>query len=678
MNISAPFIARPVATILLTFGVALAGAAAFNLLPVAPLPKIDVPAINVSANLPGASPEIMAATVATPLERHLGAIADVDDMTSSSSVGSTSIQLTFGIDRDIDGAARDVQAAIEAAHADLPSALTRNPTYRKVNSSQSPILTLALTSDVLTQGQIYDAADAVISQRLSQLTGVGVVNINGSALPAVRVELNPLALSKYGIGLQDVSAAISNANANSPKGSIEVKGLHYQIYSNDIASDAAQYRDLIIGSRNGAVIRLRDVAQIFDKEDGATENRRTYGLYNGKAAVTVQVFQQPGANVVEVVDEVKKVLPELEADIQPNGPINVEVIQDRSITIRGSLHQVEQTLVIAVLMVILVVYIFLNSFRAALIPAVVVPVSLTGTFGIMYLAGFSLDNFSLMALTIATGFVVDDAIVVMENTNRHIENGMQPTQAALLGSREVGFTVISMSLSLIAVFLPFQFLGGIAGRLFKEFTFTLSVAIMISLVISLTTTPMMCARLLGRDRDKKPNPFARGFSSGFESMRQGYERTLGFALNHPLLMMLSLLATIGLNVYLFTVIPGGFMPQQDTGQLQGGMRGDSTASFTMIKDKLQKVTKIIQNDPAVDSVAGSVGGGNGGCQCQFQRHSQTACRAQGLRRSGDRAAASAAEQGRRRDDIPAGRAGHARRRGRPLGQFPVPVHPARR
>jgi multidrug efflux pump len=616
VNISAPFIARPVATILLTIGVALAGGVAFNLLPVAPLPKIDVPAIFVSANLPGASPEVMAATVATPLERHLGAIADVDDMTSNSNVGSSNIQLTFGIDRDIDGAARDVQAAIEAAHADLPSALTRNPSYRKVNSSQNPIITVALTSDVFTQGQIYDAADAILTQRLSQINGVGVVNINGSALPAVRVELNPMALSKYGIGLQDVAAAISNANANSPKGAIEVGGLRYQIYTNDNAREAAQYRDLIIATRNGAVIRLSDVAQIFDKQDGATENRRTYGIYNGKASVTVQVFQQPGANIVQVVDAVRQELPELHID--PN--IRVEVVQDRSITIRGSLRQVEHTLVLAVLMVILVVYIFLNSFRAALIPAVVVAVSLYGTFGIMYLAGFSLDNFSLMAMTIATGFVVDDAIVVMENSIRHIENGMKPMQAALLGSREVGFTVISMSLSLVAVFLPFQFLGGIAGRLFNEFTVTLSVAILISLVISLTTTPMMCARLLGRDRPERANRLLRSFNSGFESVRTGYERTLGFALNHPLLMMLSLLMTIVLNVYMYTAIPKGFMPQQDTGQLQGGMRGDAAASFELIKGKLQQVTKIIQADPAVSTVAGSVGGGGfgGGASANFQ------------------------------------------------------------
>ncbi|HEY1410610.1 MAG TPA: efflux RND transporter permease subunit, partial [Rhodopila sp.] len=470
MNISAPFIRRPAATILLTAGVALSGAVAFMLLPVAPLPRIDVPAIFVSAQLPGASPEVMASTVATPLERHLGAIADVDDMTSSSSVGTSNIQLTFGVDRDIDGAARDVQAAIVAAHADLPSALTRNPSYRKLNSALFPVMAIAMTSDVLTQGQIYDAADAVISQRLSQIQGVGGVNVNGSALPAVRVEINPLSLTKYGIGLQDVRAAISNANANAPKCAIESDRLHYQIYTNDNAREAGPYRDLIIANRNGATVRLGDVATVLDMQDGATENIRTYGLYNGKPAVFVTVFQQPGANVIEMIDAVKAELPLLKSSIDPK--IDLVVTFDRSITIRASLRQVEQTLLLAVAFVILVVYIFLNSYRAALIPAMVVPVSLIGTFGAMYLLDFTLDNFSLMALTIATGFVVDDAIVVMENSTRHIENGVKPMQAALLGAREVGFTVISMSLSLVAVFLPFQFLGGIPGRLFKEFTVT--------------------------------------------------------------------------------------------------------------------------------------------------------------------------------------------------------------
>jgi multidrug efflux pump len=605
MNISAPFIRRPVATTLLTAGVALCGAVAFMLLPVAPLPRIDVPAIFVSAQLPGASPEVMASTVATPLERHLGAIADVDDMTSVSSVGSSNIQLTFGVDRDIDGAARDVQAAIVASHADLPSSLTRNPTYRKLNSALFPVMAIAMTSDVLTQGQIYDAADAVISQRLSQIDGVGGVNVNGSALPAVRVEVNPLSLSKYGIGLQDVRAAISNSNANAPKGAIESDRLHYQIYTNDNARDAAPYRNLIIANRNGSTVRLGDVATVLDMQDGATENIRTYGIYNGKPAVFVTVYQQPGANVIEMIDAVKAELPALKESIDPK--IDLIVTFDRSITIRASLRQVEQTLLLAVAMVILVVYIFLNSYRAALIPALVVPVSLIGTFGAMYLLNYTLDNFSLMALTIATGFVVDDAIVVMENTTRHIEAGMPRMSAALLGAREVGFTVVSMSLSLVAVFIPFMFAGGIVGRIFREFTVTLSVAIMISLVISLTTTPMMCSRLLGRGNPRPPTRFARAFEHWFERLRRGYERSLEWALDHRRIMVSLLLVTIALNVYLYVVIPKGFFPQQDTGQLQGGIRGDATSSFQLMKGKLQAVAKIIQDDPAVATVTGSVG-----------------------------------------------------------------------
>jgi multidrug efflux pump len=610
VNISAPFIHRPVATILLTVGVALCGGAAFMLLPVAPLPRIDVPAIFVSAQLPGASPEVMASTVATPLERHLGAIADVDDMTSSSSVGSSNIQLTFGVDRDIDGAARDVQAAIVAAHADLPSSLTRNPTYRKLNSALFPVMAIAMTSDVLTQGQIYDAADAVISQRLSQIQGVGGVNVNGSALPAVRVEINPLSLSKYGIGLQDVRAAISNSNANAPKGAIESDRLHYQIYTNDNARDAGPYRNLIIANRNGATVRLGDVATVLDMQDGATENIRTYGLYNGKPAVFVQVFQQPGANVIEMIDAVKAELPLLKSSIDPK--IDLVVTFDRSVTIRASLRQVEQTLVLAVAFVILVVYIFLNSYRAALIPAMVVPVSLIGTFGAMYLLGYSLDNFSLMALTIATGFVVDDAIVVMENTTRHIEAGMPRMSAALLGAREVGFTVVSMSLSLVAVFIPFMFAGGIVGRIFREFTVTLSVSILISLVISLTTTPMMCSLLLVREKDRKPSRFGAAFERGFSRLRRGYERTLDWALRHPRTIVLLLCATVGLNVYLYIAIPKGFFPQQDTGQLQGGIRGDAQSSFQMMKRKLQEVARIIQADPAVATITGSVGSGGFG------------------------------------------------------------------
>jgi len=610
MNLSAPFIARPVATTLLTLGVALSGAMAFSLLPVAPLPKIDAPAIFVSAQIPGASPEVMASSVATPLERHLGAIADVDDMTSTSSVGNTNIQLTFGIDRDIDGAARDVQAAIVAAHADLPSALTRNPSYRKLNSANFPVMQLAMTSDVLTQGQIFDAADAVISQRLSQLKGVGSVNVAGSALPAVRVELNPLALSKYGIGLQDIRAAISNANANAPKGAIETATLHYQIYTNDNARTAAEYRSLIIANRNNATVRLGDVAEVSDINDGATENIRNYGLYNGKPAVQVQVFQQPGANVIDVVDSVRAALPQLQQEIDPK--IDLAVTNDRSVTIRASLRQVERTLALAVFMVILVVYVFLRSARAALIPAVVVPVSLVGTFGAMYLLGYSLNNFSLMALTIATGFVVDDAIVVMENTTRHVEAGMPRLEAALQGAREVGFTVVSMSLSLVAVFIPFQLVGGIVGKLFKEFTVTLSVAILISLVVSLTTTPMMCARLAGRRPAHKLHRWGDSFERGFAAMTRGYQRSLAWALDHGPLMMLILLLTVGLNVYLYIVVPKGFLPQQDTGQLRGGIRGDAFSSFQLMKGKLRQVVDIIRADPAVATVVGSVGGGGGG------------------------------------------------------------------
>jgi multidrug efflux pump len=610
MNISAPFIHRPVATILLTAGVALCGAVAFMLLPVAPLPRIDVPAIFVSAQLPGASPEVMASTVATPLERHLGAIADVDDMTSSSSVGTSNIQLTFGVDRDIDGAARDVQAAIVAAHADLPSSLTRNPSYRKLNSALFPVMAIAMTSDVLTQGQIYDAADAVISQRLSQIQGVGGVNVNGSALPAVRVEINPLSLSKYGIGLQDVRAAISNANANAPKGAVESDALHFQIYTNDNARDAGPYRSLIIANRNGATVRLGDVATVLDMQDGATENIRTYGLYNGKPAVFVTVYQQPGANVIEMIDAVKAELPLLKSSIDPK--IDLVVTFDRSITIRASLRQVEQTLLLAVAFVILVVYIFLNSYRAALIPALVVPVSLIGTFGAMYLLDYTLDNFSLMALTVATGFVVDDAIVVMENTTRHIEGGMSRLSAALLGAREVGFTVVSMSLSLVAVFIPFMFAGGIVGKIFREFTVTLSVSILISLVISLTTTPMMCSLLLVRENRRDSSRIGRAFERGFGRLRANYERTLDWALHHPRTMMLLLCATIGLNIYMYIVIPKGFFPQQDTGQLQGGIRGDASSSFQLMKRKLQEVAAIIQADPAVSTVTGSVGGGGFG------------------------------------------------------------------
>jgi multidrug efflux pump len=610
MSLSGPFIARPVATTLLTMGIALAGIMAFRLLPVAPLPPIEFPAISVNASMPGASPEVMASSVATPLERHLGTIADVTEMTSTSSQNTTNVQLIFGLDRDIDGAARDVQAAIVAARQDLPTSLRSNPTYRKFNAASAPVIILSLTSGTLSQGQIYDAAATIIQQKLSQIEGVGNVGVQGSALPAVRVELNPTALFRYGIGLEDVRAALSAANANAPKGAIENDRLHFQIYTNDQANLAAQYRPLLVAYRDGSPVRLQDIATVTDKEDGAVENIRNYGIYNGKPAVTVFVTQQPGANIIETVDRVRALIPEIRASIP--GTIDLQVANDRSVTIRASLKQVERTLGGAVFLVILVVFIFLRDLRATLIPAVAVPVSLIGTFGAMYLLGFSLDNFSLMSLTIATGFVVDDAIVVMENTTRHIEAGMDRMKAAYLGASEVGFTVLSMSLSLVAVFLPLQLMGGIVGRLFHEFTITLTVAILISLVISLTTTPMMCARLLGRTDAKKPTGrLFRISEAGFEWMRVGYERSLVWAVDRGPLMMLILLATVFLNVYLFIVIPKGFFPQQDTGHMRGAVRADQSTSFQAMKQKMIQAAAIVQADPAVATVVANIGGGGG-------------------------------------------------------------------
>jgi multidrug efflux pump len=607
MNLSGPFIARPVATTLLTLGLALAGGVAFSLLPVASLPKTDSPAISVSASMPGANPEIMASTVATPLERHLSEIADVTEMTSTSSVNSTNIQLVFGLDRDIDGAARDVQAAIVAARADLPSSLRSNPTYRKQNQASPPILILAMTSDTLTQGQIYDAAATIIQQKLSQVQGVGNVGVQGSALPAVRVELNPTALFKYGIGPEDVRAAISAANANTPKGAIESDDLHYQIYTNDQANLASQYVPLIVAYRNGAAVRLSDVAEITDPKLGATENIRNYGLFNDKPSVSVTVTQQPGANIIETVDRIKAMLPELNASAP--SAIKIVVANDRSVTIRASLREVERSLIIAIILVTVVVYVFLRNLRAALIPAVVVPVSLIGTFGAMYFLGYTLDNLSLMALTIATGFVVDDAIVVMENTSRHVEAGVSRIRAAFLGAREVGFTVLSMSVSLIAVFIPILLMGGVVGRLFREFTITLSVAIVVSLIVSLTTTPMMCARLLGGHPGNGPFGLLRYSERAFAWMLGLYERSLGWALRRSPLMLLMLLLTVCLNVYLYIHIPKGFFPQQDIGQLRGGVRADQSTSFQLMKHKFDQVVGIIRRDPAISTVVGAIGGG---------------------------------------------------------------------
>jgi multidrug efflux pump len=603
MSLSTPFIRRPVATTLLTFGIAAAGAVAFFHLPVSPLPQVDFPTISVRAQLPGASPEIMATSVATPLERHLGQIANVSEMTSSSSVGSTRINLQFGLDRDINGAARDVQAAINAARADLPASLRSNPTYRKVNPADAPILILALTSDTMQQGELYDAATTVLAQKLSQVEGIGEVTVGGSSLPAVRVELNPQALSKYGIGLEDVRAALASANAHSPKGAIEVKDRRYQIYDNDQASRADEYKSLIVAYRNGSPVHLADVGEVID----SVENLRNAGLANGKPSVLVILYRQPGANIIDAVDRVRSLLPDLQASISP--AIDITVAVDRSTTIRASLSDVERTLMIAIGLVILVVFAFLRSPRATLIPTVAVPVSLVGTFGAMYLLGYSLDNLSLMALTVATGFVVDDAIVVLENISRHIEAGMSRVQAAIQGAAEVGFTVLSMSTSLIAVFIPILLMGGIIGRMFREFAVTLSVAILVSLAVSLATTPMMCASLLRTPSRERHGRLYDASERLFAAALRGYEHTLGFALRHPRAILLVFFVTIGLNFYLFTAIPKGFFPQQDTGRLTGNIQADQSISFQLMRQKLVQFISIIQKDPAIDTVVGFTGGG---------------------------------------------------------------------
>ncbi|MBS0567707.1 MAG: multidrug efflux RND transporter permease subunit [Proteobacteria bacterium] len=625
-SISEPFIRRPVATTLLTFGVALAGIVAFALLPVSPLPQVDIPTISVSASLPGASPETMATSVATPLERQLGRIAGVTEMTSSSSTGSTRVVLQFDLSRDIDGAAREVQAAISAARAQLPSGMPSNPTYRKVNPADQPIMVLAMTSDTLPIGKIYDAASTIVAQKISQVGGVGQANVGGGSLPAVRVDLNLNALNKLGVSMDTVRNALANANANRPKGSVELGDRHWQVYTNDQARTAQEYRGLIIAWKDGAAVRLSDVAEVSE----SVENVRNLGLANGERAVLIWVLKQPNANILDTVERVKALLPQLGASI-PAG-IEITTINERTTTIRASLHDVERTLVIAIVLVVFVVFVFLRSWRATLVPAIAVPVSLIGTFAAMYLAGFSLDNLSLMALTIATGFVVDDAVVVLENISRHIEDGMSRMQAVLTGAREVGFTVLSMSLSLIAVFVPILLMGGIVGRYFREFSVTLSVAILISLVVSLTTTPMMCAYLLrsrtphradarerpaGDARTKFLDFFRRwGTCSerAFAWLHAHYESSLGWALSRPLLMMWALLLTVLLNVYLYMVIPKGFFPQQDIGMLVGGFRADQSSSFQATSAKMKELTEMVKADPAVQSLAGFTGGSdsNGG------------------------------------------------------------------
>ncbi|MES1981699.1 MAG: multidrug efflux RND transporter permease subunit [Pseudomonadota bacterium] len=603
MNFSAIFISRPVATTLLTLGITLLGMTAFQLLQVSPLPQVDFPTISVQASLPGASPETMATTVATPLERSLGVIAGVNEITSSSSLGSTRITLQFELNRDIDGAARDVQAALNAARSLLPSGLPSNPTYRKVNPADAPIMILALTSDSMTRAQMYDAASTILAQKLSQLPGIGQVSVGGSSLPAVRVELNPGALARAGLSPEDVRTAIVSTNANRPKGALEAGDRRWQIAANDQAKTAAEYLPLIIGWRNGAAIRLADVAGVIDSE----QDLRNAGLSNGKSAVMLILNRQPGANIIETVDRVRVLLPQLHASIP--AAIDLNVVMDRTPTIRASLHEVERTLVISIALVILVVFLFLRNGRAALIPSVAVAVSLIGTFAVMYLFGFSLNNLSLMAVTVATGFVVDDAVVMLENITRHIEDGMQPFDAALRGAREVGFTVLSMSLSLIAVFIPILMMGGIVGRLFREFAVTLSAAILVSLLVSLTTTPMMCAYLL-RPRAQQPQGRLQQISQrAFDVMLEGYRSSLGWALRHSLVMLLLLFATIGFNIYLYVIVPKGFFPQQDTGRLSGSIQADQSISFQAMRGKLADFVEIVRQDPAVQSVVGFTGGG---------------------------------------------------------------------
>ncbi len=601
MNFSQLFIQRRVATILLALGLGMAGLVAYFLLPVAPYPNIDIPTISVSANMPGASPETMATSVATPLERHLGAIAGVTEMTSRSNINNTQIVLQFDINRDIDGAARDVQAAINAARADLPAALRSNPTYRKFNPADFPVLILALTSKTLSPGQIYDQASNIIQQKLSQISGVGDVSLNGSSLPAIRIELNPHALFKYGIGLEDVRAAISAANANSPKGDIQQKGQTFQVYANDVATQATDYRSLIIAYRNNSAVRLQDVAEVVD----GVENVRNLGTFNGQRAILTQITKQPGANVIQVVDRILEHLPELKQALPVS--VDLNIMFDTTTSIRNAVHDVEVSLILSTILVILVVFLFLRNFKATLVPTVCVPLSLLGTFGVMYLLGFSLNNFSLMALIVSTGFVVDNTIVVLENVTRHLENGQSRMEAALRGAREVSFTVLSMSISLVAVFFPVLLIGGMVGRIFHEFAVTITTAIIMSMIVSLTVTPMMCA-YLDFTVNEDQNRLMRWSRRSLDAMQNFYRRTLTWSLDNPKTIMATLLVAVVLNVYLIAIVPKGFFPDTDNGMIQGGIRGDQSISFQSMQKKFQQFIDIIKADPAVATVGGFAGG----------------------------------------------------------------------
>ena len=604
MNISEPFIRRPIATTLLVIAIFLAGAVAFRLLPVSPLPQVDFPTISVSAGLPGASPEIMASSVATPLERQFGRIAAVSEMTSASALGASSVTLQFNLDRNIDAAARDVQAAINAARGYLPTNLPSNPTYRKVNPADSPILIIALTSDILSKSQIYDYASTIMAQKLSQVSGVGQVFVGGGALPGVRVEVNPTLLNKYGIALEQVRGVLSNANSNTPKGYFSDGQRMWQVGANDQLFKAIDYRPLIVAYRKGSPVRLADIAEVGD----GPQTVMSSGYTNGKPSVMLVIFRQPGANIIDTVDRVQAMLPQLKADIPPS--IDTRFAMDQTLTIRASVRDVERTLIISVILVILVVFVFLRSARSTFIPSMAVPVSLVGTFGVMYLLGYSLDNLSLMALCISTGFVVDDAIVVIENITRYLEKGMAPYQAALCGAKEIGFTVLTMSTSLVAVFIPLLLMGGIVGRLFREFAVTLSAAILVSLVVSLTATPSMCAHLLAQHES---HGWAyRTSERAFNSVVKFYGKTLAVVLGFPATTLSVLLATIALNFYLYIHVPKGFFPQQDNGRMMGSIIADQDTSYQAMDKILRQMIDIIKDDPAVDAVSGFCGGGGPG------------------------------------------------------------------
>ncbi|HVN30102.1 MAG TPA: efflux RND transporter permease subunit, partial [Candidatus Binataceae bacterium] len=601
-GISETFIKNSVGTTLLTIAIALAGIIAFRLLPVAPLPQVEFPTIQVQAMLPGASPETMASSVATPLERSFGRIAGLTDMTSTSFLGQTSIVLQFDLNRNIDAAGRDVQAAINAANSNLPSNLPSKPLYRKVNPADAPIMIVALTSNTKTTGEMYDAADSILQQKLSQIEGVGQVTVGGGALPAVRVEVNPTQLNAAGISLEQLRSVLAASNANRPKGEIADDNRAWSLSTTDQLLKAEQYRPLIVTYRNGAAVVLSDVARVED----SVENVRTAGMIDAKPAVLVIIYRQPGANIIDTVDRIYAALPSLHASIPAD--IKITVGMDRTTTIRASVHDVEFTLLISIALVIMVVFLFLRNLRATLIPGIVVPISLVGTFGIMYLFGYSIDNLSLMALTISTGFVVDDAIVVIENISRYLEEGYTPFRAAVRGTREIGFTVVSISVSLIAVFIPILLMGGIVGRLFREFAVTLAAAVAVSMVVSLTTTPMMCAKLLRSQHDQKRGRFYQAGEDVFNAALAFYERSLKWVLGHPALMLTIALATLVLNIYLFKIVPKGFFPEQDTGRIMGAILADQDTSFQSMHQKLLEMVRLIDKDPAVDNALAFTGG----------------------------------------------------------------------